>query len=234
MADLLPLLLIALLTAIGLGLLPKGRSHLSTLWAGLVMMVFGSPSTTADYAALLLLIAPLGLAVGAIALVSGSLYPVILWALPLVGAGAVAGGLLMVISATAWLQVLAPKALDSQGGGIAYIAIFVPLFAYSGWAAGAFLVAAGLGWGTQYPATALFGAIATLGTLIIGGLGLTLLLRFLEGTATLNHSPTGNPVIQLGLVALGNATLSVLVSSAIAHCLTQWTVTGLTQLKRVL
>lgn len=57
--------------------------------------------------------------------------------------GAVVGLVGMPMLGTFWLDILFPENLDSQGGGIAYLVVFLPLFALLGLLTGVWAIAFG-------------------------------------------------------------------------------------------
>jgi MFS family permease len=85
--------------------------------------------------------------------------------------GAIAGAMLIPLWATLWLQKFQRSLFESQGGGIAYIAIVLPFFVGTGGIAGAWLVAAFYWRGMANSGSGGFPVIAVLCTL-----GLTVLI----------------------------------------------------------
>lgn len=57
--------------------------------------------------------------------------------------GAVVGLVGMPILGTFWLNILMPETMESQGGGIAYLVVFLPLFAILGLLTGLWAIAFG-------------------------------------------------------------------------------------------
>jgi len=172
----------------------------------------------ADYLFLLLIVAPL-LASGAIAwTVSHSL-----WAIPLVLLGAIAGAILIPLSGTFWLQTLHPSTFESQGGGIGFIAVILPFFAYSGSVAGACLVAMLSGLRGSYPGLGIAFVIASLGTVILSGLLPVAIatIPLLSGLTANNTSQSDgfDTVVWLAIGAIGNGVISALLASSIVKML---------------
>jgi hypothetical protein len=172
----------------------------------------------ADYLFLLLVIAPL-LASGAIVWTATHS----LWLIPLVLLGAIAGAILIPLSGTFWLQVLHPSIFESQGGGIVFIAVILPFFAYSGCVAGACLVAMLSGLRGSYPILGIAFAVASLGTVILTGL-----LPVAIATIPLPSGSTANNTTQndsfdvgvgLAIGAIGNGIISALSASSLVKML---------------
>jgi hypothetical protein len=168
----------------------------------------------ADYLFLLLVIAPF-IASGAIAWTATHS----LGAIPLVLLGAIAGAILIPLVGTFWLQVLHPRTLESKGGGIGYIAVILPFFAYSGSVAGACLVAMLSELRGNYPVgTAV--VIASLGTVVLTGLlpvaiaKIPLISKLVENTGGQND---GLSIVVC--LAIGNGFVSAWLASNIVKTL---------------
>jgi hypothetical protein len=174
----------------------------------------------ADYLFLLLIVAPF-IASGAIAWTATHS----LGAIPLVLLGAIAGAILIPLSGTFWLQVLHPSTFESQGGGIGFIAVILPFFAYSGCVAGASLVAMLSGFRGNYPMGIAF-VVASLGTVILSGLLPVAIatIPLLSGLAANNTSQGDgfDTVVWLAIGAIANGIISALLASNIVKMLHLW------------
>lgn len=146
-----------------------------------------------------------------------------LWAIPLVLLGAIAGAILIPLSGTFWLQTLHPSTFESQGGGIGFIAVILPFFAYSGSVAGACLVAMLSGLRGSYPSLGIAFIVASLGTVILSGLLPVAIatLPLLSGLTTNNTSQSDgfDTVVGLAIGAIGNGMISALLASSIVKML---------------
>jgi hypothetical protein len=158
------------------------------------------------YWLLLAILAPFVVA-GGIAFFKGSSLLALLW----MGLGMMAGAVLMPMVGTLWASIFSPDMFESQGGGILYIAIFLPFCIFLGMVTGAWSVAMGFWLQAGSANLALAQILGLVGSILLAGLlpwpvGLLLLplLKAVQDNA-----------IVLGTVAIADGILSAVVTQGL-------------------
>lgn len=157
----------------------------------------------ADYLLLVLVLLPLVLAGGVALVKSPSLLSLVF-----VVAGMLGGLIIMPLSGTFWLQLLMRSTFESQGGGIGFIAVLLPFFAFSGGVAGAWAIAISYGYWGRSPQLLLFQAVGWLLSMILGGLLPVAIARIPWPSTSISLSSHGGNLTWLGLIAIANGILS--------------------------
>jgi len=159
---------------------------------------------------ILLIVGPFLLA-GIVAGIKAASLLAVVWVLAGLGIGLV----LMPLSGTLWLQLLAPTTLESQGGGIGYLVAILPFLVYSGGITGAWSVAVGYWRWAGQPNFQMWQGIALVGSLTLGGVlpgALLWLMNLFVSAGTDKLTP-------LVLVAIANGVLSPLMMHSVLHWL---------------